>query len=729
MKNALLILACLSSLIIPPLSPVSAQDSIQAELHTFAEFRNEAIRLQGPADSQPIKFNLPAHWQLTDDVLLQLQMTVFLPISGTESPSRFQGTVGSLKLTVNGNMVDEILLQRSGDAVENLTIPSESIPVDGYMDLQLLLETYLPCQSGESSIQIRIHPTSTFQLSYQTREPDTNLTRFPRQLFQDSIFPDRALLVIPDQPTITELQSMLTVAAGMSRLSGNELQLEMVSVSEVTPEMQANSHLILVGKPEPFLALDGLKFPSPIVVRSDPERTVQFLLPDRYEFERTAPDDGIIQLVISSWNPNRLILMVSGETDTGVLKAARAVSSGKLRSNVFPNLAIIKETYFHPQRAWAWSQSLAELGYSSQQLNDASATAFDFYLPPNAAVGQGSAIEIDYARSTSFDMSMGIWLNDQPLGSLPLDVPSGGENRATFVLPAGILQPGKNRLEIRADHSTPDFCIQDSAWMTISSASRLNLLPGSANDDISAPLSLHHFPAALISESTLASIAFALPREDASAWLAAMQIAGQVGAAANGDVVELAAFFGDELPEDALSSYHILAVGRASTLPFIADLNDGPPVVFEKGKDIPAETGMDITYRISKDYDSAGYLEIFPLPKNGEYVILAVLGSDAQGIAWAASALTTPTMRNQLIGDFALVNGRQIFAGVMRSNPAAAPSQTPSQSPSQSPTIIPEEAPEVSCTVVNSSAVWQAGIVILALIVLLLSIQFRRRQR
>jgi hypothetical protein len=550
------------------------------------------------------------------------------------------------------------------------------------------------------------------------------LIRFPRQLFQDSIFPDRALLVIPDQSTITELQSMLTVAAGLGRMSGNALQLEMVTVSEVTPEMQANSHLILVGKPEPFLALEGLKFPSPIVVRSDPERTVQFLLPDRYEFERTAPDDGIVQLVVSPWNPNRVILMVSGETDTGVLKSARAVSSGKLRANVFPNLAIIKETYSHARQAWAWSRSLAELGYSSQRLDSADTASFDFHLPSNAAVGQGSAIEIVYARSTSFDTSITIRLNDRPLGSLPLDVPSGDENHAKFVLPAGILQPGKNRLEIRADHPTPDFCMQDPAWMTISSASRLDLLPGSADDDISVPLSLMHFPAALISEPTLTSTAFALPRDDASAWGAAMQLAGQVGGAANGEVVELTAFFGDELPEDALSGYHILAIGRASMLPFIADLNDVPPVVFEKGKDIPAETGLDIAYRISKDYDSAGYLEVLPSPKNDEYVILAVLGNDTQGIAWAASALTTPALREQLIGDFALVNDWQIFSVDIRSNPTASPPPTSSQSP----TILPVES-STAPPVGKSSAAWQAGIAFLALIALLLFIQFRRSQR
>ena len=271
--------------------PAFAQDESQTEERTFAEFHNETISLHGSADIQPVKFNLPADQQLIGDVEFQLHLTVFLP--NIESLNGFDGTAGVLKLFVNGNSVGEFSLQESGDAIINLTIPSEKIPAhqtNEPLNLQLSLESYLPSQND---IEVRVRSTSTIRYSYETVLPNTDLIDFPRQFFQDSFQPDHALLVIPDQPTITELQSALTVAAGLGRLANNALSLDLVSVSQVTPEMQAENHLILVGKPEPFLALKGMIFPSPIVVRSDPEWTVQFLLPDRYEFERTARDDGL----------------------------------------------------------------------------------------------------------------------------------------------------------------------------------------------------------------------------------------------------------------------------------------------------------------------------------------------------------------------------------------------------------------------------------------------------
>ena len=567
-------------------TPVFAQEAVSTERRTFADFRNEVISLHGPADAQSVKFNLPAHWRLAGDVIIQLDTTTFLP----NSLAGFQGTVAMIRVQVNGEIVDEAPISSNGDAGIELTIPFADIQADDLFNIDFLLESYIPVKSGQEDAAVYIHPSSIFQFTYDAILPATDLVQFPRQLIQDSLEPDRALLVIPDQPTAVELQSALTVAAGLIRLSQNQLNLEVYSVSQVTPELQAGSHLILVGKPEPFLALQGLIFPSPIVVRSDPQWTVQFLLPDRYEFERTAPDDGIIQLVNSPWNAERLVLLVSGETDQGVIKAARAVSSGKLRKNVFPNLAIVKETRIN------------------------------------------------------------------------------------------------------------------------SSASQPDLEPDSSIEDTVPALTLSDYTAPFTSDPSLGTTAFVLPRDDIPAWQAAIHLAGQLGAAVDGDAINLSAYFGDELQADTWSGSNILVVGRASAFPFLFDLGDVLPVPFEKGKDIPADTGLDIHYRISKDYDSAGYLEILPSPQNKARVILTVLGNDAKGIEWAASALLTPSLRDRLTGNFALINESQVFVRDSHSE-RAVQSTLPPEVAQVEPLITP---PPVK----DNLLLWQAGVLFLVLIVI-----------
>lgn len=592
----LLVIFCLFALFVLPVNPAIAQETSQTEERTFAEFRNEAIVLNPSSYVHTLKFNLPAHWRLAGDVALDLRFTVLSP-----APAEFQGTLAALKLNLNGQTVSEYPIQTGGDLAATLLLSFEQIPPEK-MELQLELESYLPDQAGQPPLEVRVHQTSSFRFSYETITPDTSLILFPSQLLQDSIEPDHAFLVIPAQPTIEELRSGLIVAAGLSRLSKGQLHLELVSMDEVAPEMQAGSHLILVGKPEPFLALQGMIFPSPIVVRSDPEWSVQFLLPDRYEFERTAPDDGLIQLINSPWNPSRFILLVSGETDAGVLKAAQAVSSGRLRKNVFPNLAIVKETRITP------------------------------------------------------------------------------------------------------------------------SASQPDLQPDSASEEIVSTLTLSDHPASFTSDSTLGTTIFVLPRDDVSAWRAATQLAGQLGAAVEGDAINLSASFGDELPSDALSDYNVVIVGRASAFPFLVDLGGFLPVAFEKGKDIPADTGLDIHYRISKDYDSAGYLEILPSPTNEARIILAVLGNDAKGVEWAAYALITPSLRSQLAGNFALINESQVFARDIRPSPVETPAPLPVVTPEE-----PASAPPAP--VVDKLSFWQAGVLFLALIVIIQFILLQRKKK
>ena len=596
-KKLLAFFFLVSGLVSPAFS-VTAKESTQFEQRTFAEFRNGVISLQGPADAQPVKFNLPAHWRLAGDVVIRLNLTTFLP----DSLSGFQGTAGVIKLMLNDEIAVELPVIDGGDSSVDLTIPFGVIPTGDPIDLKLLLESYIPVEPGQEEIAVHIHPASSFQFTYESFLPVTDLVQFPRQLIQQSLEPDHALLIIPDQPTAIELQSALTVAAGLSRLSQNQLNLELLSVSQVTPEMQAGNHLILVGKPEPFLALQGLIFPSPIVVRSDPEWTVQFLLPDRYEFERTAPDDGMIQLVNSPWNPERLVLLVSGETDQGVIKASQAVSSGKLRKNVFPNLAIVKE------------------------------------------------------------------------------------------------------LRINSNASQPD------------------LQTDSANEVIVPNWALSDYSARFTSDSTLGTTAFVLPRDDVSAWRAAMQLARHLGAAVAGDVINLSTYFSDEFQVNAVSGQNIVVVGRASAFPFLADFGDTLPVAFEKGRDIPDDTGLDIHYRISKDYDSVGYLEILPLPQNGDRVLLAILGNDAKGIEWAASALVTPSLRVQLTGDFALINETQVFARDTR--PAPVEPSTPPQ------VVTPEETTSAPLLPVEEKlSFWQAGVLLLVLIVILQFVLLQRKTK
>jgi hypothetical protein len=585
----LIFIFAISIMITFPGLNASAQETGQEQTRSFSEFHNDTIHLSCQATHQSLHFNLPAEWQLVDEITFQLRLTILPPATNN---IEVQSTIAALKLIYNGQLAGSIPINQYGDVMREMIISLSSLNLTPHGIWQFELESYLPCSPNESGIDIRIHPDSQIRFFYEVITPIADFSNFPRQLIQETFEADRAVLVIPDEPTIIELQSALTVAAGLGRISDNKIALQLIRASQIDTEIQANHHLILIGKPEPFLPFKELIFPSPIIFRSDPEWTVQFLLPDRYEFERTVPDDGLVQMINSPWNSSRFILLVSGETDAGVLKAAQALSSGRLRTNVYPNLAIVKET----------------------RIDEVPASSFE--------------ISSDFARVA----------------------------------------------------------------------------------DVSSYFTSH---------PTLGSTAFVLPRDNLSAWEMAIQIAEKLGSEVDGNAINLSVYYGDEFSKAMLSNFHALFVGQAGDFPVIAELGDELPVVFEKQKNVPEDMGFDIVYRMSKDFDSAGYL-MSSASKHRNHVILAVLGDDETGIQWAAHVLLNMERFPQITEDFALINGDQVYVkeNVKQMVPEPSPT-TESENPDTIKIVKPMETP-------NSLLGWQIATAVLFVANLLLLVRLKK---
>ena len=79
---------------------------------------------------------------------------------------------------------------------------------------------------------IAIHTDSVLTIPHGSVAPKTDLANFPSPIFQSGLtYADSALLVIPDHPSIAELQSVLTVAAGLGNLTSGGLVLDAVAMS------------------------------------------------------------------------------------------------------------------------------------------------------------------------------------------------------------------------------------------------------------------------------------------------------------------------------------------------------------------------------------------------------------------------------------------------------------------------------------------------------------------
>lgn len=418
------------------------------------------------------------------------------------------------------------------------------------------------------------------------------------------------------------------------------------------------------------------------------------------KFRNSNPDDGVIQLINSPWNPAKVVLLVGGNTDVGVVKAAQAVSTGVIRPEAVPNLSFVESVQPDPVNSTLTVyQSLADLGYSDKQLTSygSNSNSYRFYVPPGVGISADAYFELVFTHSALVDYERSgivITLNNRPIGSVRFTdtTANNSTNRLRVSIPSSTVIPGNNLLTVTVNLLPRDICASPSfqgLWAMIWSDSYLNLPLGIFPAKAVSVLGLDTYPAPFSYDSTLGSNAFLLQRDDPNSWRVALQVAGFLGDRAGVALTTIGTFYADEILESEKANYNMLIIGQPSKLAVMVELNADLPAPFMDGSDTASQENLQVAFRIPPS-TPVGYLEMIPSPWNPDKVILAVLGNSPAGIRWAGSALFEPALRSKLAGNFAVIDGTQILTGDTRTlslTPGVVPTSVVSGSGSQSEPI------------------------------------------
>src|SRR5215216_6158543 len=626
------------------------------------ELDQNDIQLTGPYDLTSLVFDLPADWKLTGSAELNLNLTIALSLfADAPTTLQFSGTGGNLIVEFNRQVVGSFPLNQNGETTLQILVPLEDLqPVrsDGRQELVFILDSGFSCLVNQQMTVI-VHNSSSMTFPHENVLPDTSLARFPFPIYQASIYPDSALIAIPDQPTAEELQSALIVAAGLGRLTGLNLLLDLTSISKISPEVAANNHVVLVGKTASLPLIDQLELPLS-------------LEGEKFQTSGGDENDGIIQMVHSPWTPQRVVLLVSGNTDAAVVKAAQAVSTGVLRSNTAPNLSVIQQVQTSVQELSQQSDfTLLDRGYNNTLLErrGTDSVTYNFFIPPDRILGADAYFELVYGNSALLDYGRSglvIQVNGQPIGSVRFSDTTASRtmNRVQINIPPSTVVAGANQLEIISSLQPIDNCSVPNLrgmWTNIWSDSRLHLPLIPTPIETAQVYDLGDFPAPLTFDSSLNTTAFVLQRDDLESWRSALQIAAYLGDRSNGSISLLQAYYADEVPDSARSALNLLVIGIAPEMQIVAEMNESLPAPFETaGSGIATERNMQVTFRIPPD-SPVGYIELLPSPWSKNTLVIAALGNLQQGATWAASALYSPSLRSLLAGDLAVINDQQVI--------------------------------------------------------------------
>ncbi|HNT24291.1 MAG TPA: cellulose biosynthesis cyclic di-GMP-binding regulatory protein BcsB [Anaerolineales bacterium] len=703
----------------PTVGPGDISDTTNAFSFTTLGLTDRLMH--GPYDSYRVRFSLPMNWSLSEGAEIQLHLNPFFTNALGEGGHEVDvATGGALDVTFNDELLTTIILDWSGPRVISIPIPAEALTparTDGRHELYIFLDAAIDCELDHKTT-LGIDADSIFILPHALADAPADLRLLPRPLYQaNPLMPSTTLLIVPDQPSAAELQAALTIAAGFGRITAGNMPIQLLSLSQLTPELQANAHLVFVGRPEGLPILSSLDLPAP-------------WSPAGFSILEALPSDGILQMAVSTWNRAYVALVVSGNSDEGVIKAAQALSSSYVRPGALPNLAIVadvEKSIAIP--AVAEDRTFADLGYDAVTETGYSLhyTEFVFFIPPGQVTTDEAFFDLVFASSAmlNYDRSgLVVYLNDQIIGSLRFTDETTQVTTQRIQVPAFSVRSGYNSLMLVSELVPLDYCselVLNNLWVSYSPTSLLHLPLVPASDLLARVQGLNTYPFPFVNSPTLEQLGFILPLQDAVAWNTAAQIAADLGQKSNGALVALQATFADQ-PVDALpANVDWLIVGRASSLPILQTIHDALPASFDPGSDLANESSFQVTYRLPAG-TSLGYLEYLLSPWESQRSILAALGSTDQGLAWVSQALTTPSLSSKLAGDFAVINGEQILTADTRLGlgsgnlgATAAPATTLVPTPYVSQPVVVER-PGWLLPAIVASGVLIAVVVVIAVI-------------
>ncbi len=626
----------------------------------FSQLVDSDIELVGPYASDSIFFTPPANWSLTSGSRVDLIMTLVYNNAFQDLSNASGFSAGKLLVELNDVLIGVVAFSQPGTISQQFTIPIEALRTnreDVLFELRFAMDSGWSCDVNDA-VFLAIHMNSSLTLSYEPVIPKLDLVKFPSPLYQrNSLFPSSAIVVIPDRPSSAELRSALTVSAGFGNLTSGGLSLSLTTIGQLSSEQLAGNHLILVGKPSSIPLFSQLELPVP-------------LRDGKFENVLGKSDDGIVALVNSPWNNEKVALIVSGNMDSSVLKAAQSVSAGTLRPSVAPNFAIIEQVQSLPVPAISSTDmTLSELGYGDEELDEVGVnySDFTFYIPPGQTIAEDAYFDLHFGHSALLEFERsGIVarLNGTPIGSVALTEGSAqsAKNQTRLEIPSSLILTGENVLEVRFNLIPFDKCSPPNASAVYAniwadSLFHLPLIRAVVNPMSNYTLSAYPIP--YINMPSLETTTFVLPRNDIESWRAAFGVAGYLGDRAGGSVTLFSVYYDDEVTNEARENSNFFIMGLPSKLQILKEINEFLPAPFAENSDIAIEPRMEVNYRISPQ-SAVGYIEMLLSPWNNENIILLAVGNTSQSISWAASYLIEPKSY-ELEGDFVIVNEEKIY--------------------------------------------------------------------
>ncbi|HUT21629.1 MAG TPA: cellulose biosynthesis cyclic di-GMP-binding regulatory protein BcsB [Anaerolineae bacterium] len=609
---------------------------------TFAQLGYGIVEMNRSRPAQRYIVELPGSFEIAprDNYLL---LTVHHFVESPEEPA-------ALKVAINESAVHTVVLEERDltSRTVRIDIPRGILRV-GRNLIVLDLVTEAACETGGNIANVWIDDSSMLELRYSLKPCVPDLSIYPYPFVENSVLRIPTTIVLPDRPTTDELSAAVTIAAGLGQGSGGTVELSAVRARDFDPGVHGHHHLVVIGQAgnNPLFA--------------------ELALPREIAEAAAEPGQGVLGMLASPWDAYRLVLAVNALDGEGLGKAAAAllqeVQDLPAETSVAAFSKVFPASEERAQTPWP-RVTLASLGYGDAAFygSKLQGLSLDLTLPLGWPLAEPSLFVLRFTHAGGLDpnrSALGVRLNGEPVGSAALHEDNASGGQVGVLLPAGVLVPGHNRLEVEVEMSLPGVgraeCVyleDEQLWAVIDSESEV-LLPDSV---ASRERSLSDFPYPFSRTFEPNPTLFVLPDEPSqTALVHTVRLAARLGSPiVNGHATYRAATASDATSRLGRGQ-HLILLGTLSNNLFGQAFGSHLPRWMERdGMVIVGGT----TVQLSQDRD-LGILEIIDSPWNEAYGLLAIAGTTDEGLGLAVQALLGHAA--SLEGDVAVVEPDPVY--------------------------------------------------------------------
>lgn len=581
---------------------------------------------------------LPANFSINEGSYLQLMIGHAPPI-----PDKLT-TLG-----VEFNQIPQavITLDESNAEPTPYQFELSDVLAPGRNNLELNLDAGDICDDKGARVDTIIYNDSYFHLEYNQVQYEPDLALYPLPFFENTFQSNTLYFVFPDEFSTVDLSAAATLTAGLSKFSGGNIDVAAISASELTDEIRTQHHLVIIGRPDTNELLAELDLPVSI---------------DASTFSET---QGIVQEMVSPWNPYKMVLVVSGLSDAGVLKASQALNRQINFLGMRGPIAIVQEVLPPPENAGGAQDldlTLSALGYEDEVIHGLlpQSMRFNFQVPLAWSLLDEPEFVLSFSHAELIDpelSSLNILFNDTPLQGVLLNEENAHDGVLEAPLPAWKIKPGRNELVVSVEmklrgQAQLDACQllnSPQAWTTLFSNSYLHL-PVSP-EQVEPDLAL--FPYPFTQRPNLDELIVVLPDQPQTSDLTAMlRLAKLLGNITRGEYLSMEVRTALELDSIIQNEdKHIIALGHYNNSTLVGELNESLPQPFDNdGKTL--RPGLDSVILVQDPNRTAGVIELLPLPWNRDRTGLILSGTNDEGVTLAYETLFS--RRGQLSGNLAV---------------------------------------------------------------------------